>query len=588
MPPFKLIEFTHKDCVKTTENVVCEDDDHATTKRKIKRDKKSFVIQLFGINEEGKTCSIIARDFTPFFYIKVPYNWGIETKTAFVDHLRELVGEYYEKSIVDAKLIKRKKLYGFDGNRDHKFVVIKFKNMQIYYKLRNLWYSQQYKGKKRDKKLIKYTYAGDTLELYEANIPPLLRFFHIREISPSGWITIPNKYKITSEALKTTHCDYEYDLNYKNIVPMNDKETSVPYKICSFDIEASSSHGDFPLPKKTYKKLAQNIIAITSKLDLDGISDEDLRNLLVRLIETAFGFNNEYGIDTIYTKRSVEKDKLDLLIQSWIDMKIDTVQEIKSESIEALFNNLDYEDELSPTVHQSYSKKESSVHGTVSDLVKTKKLSNEDKINKLDASLTQIFPPVEGDKVTFIGSTFTNYGEEESYLNHCIVLDTCDNLPNVDKSVIESYETEKDVLLAWTKLIQREDPDIIIGYNIFGFDYPFMFQRAKENNCAYDFLKMSRNKNELCGTVENDELKIEQSSIVIASGQHDLHFIKMPGRLQIDLYNYFRRSHNLEQYKLDYVSGYFIGDGVSNIEKVNCNHDLYKINSKNLAGLRSS
>ena len=133
MPPFKLIEFTHKDCVKTTGNVECEDDDdHATTKRKVKRDKKSFVIQLFGINEEGKTCSIIARDFTPFFYIKVPYNWGIETKTAFVDHLRELVGEYYEKSIVDAKLIKRKKLYGFDGNRDHKFVVIKFKNMQIY------------------------------------------------------------------------------------------------------------------------------------------------------------------------------------------------------------------------------------------------------------------------------------------------------------------------------------------------------------------------------------------------------------------------------------------------------------------------
>ena len=27
------------------------------------------------------------------------------------------------------------------------------------------------------------------------------------------------------------------------------------YKICSFDIEASSSHGDFPVPIKDYKKL---------------------------------------------------------------------------------------------------------------------------------------------------------------------------------------------------------------------------------------------------------------------------------------------------------------------------------------------
>ena len=29
-------------------------------------------------------------------------------------------------------------------------------------------------------------------------------------------------------------------------------------------------------------------------------------------------------------------------------------------------------------------------------------------------------------------------------------------------------------------MIQREDPDIIIGYNIFGFDYGFMYERAKE------------------------------------------------------------------------------------------------------------
>jgi hypothetical protein len=28
----------------------------------------------------------------------------------------------------------------------------------------------------------------------------------------------------------------------------------------SFDIEASSSHGDFPIPVKSYKKLATNII----------------------------------------------------------------------------------------------------------------------------------------------------------------------------------------------------------------------------------------------------------------------------------------------------------------------------------------
>ena len=76
-----------------------------------------------------------------------------------------------------------------------------------------------------------------------------------------------------------------------------------------------------------------------------------------------------------------------------------------------------------------------------------------------------------------------------------------------------------------------------------------------------------------------------ETSIVIASGQHDLSYVKMPGRLQIDLYNYFRRSVNLESYKLDYVSGYFIGDGVKKIEQLSANN--FRIYSKNLAGLKA-
>ena len=41
----------------------------------------------------------------------------------------------------------------------------------------------------------------------------------------------------------------------------------MPYKIMSFDIEASSSHGDFPVPIKSYKKLATNIVDYFVKLE---------------------------------------------------------------------------------------------------------------------------------------------------------------------------------------------------------------------------------------------------------------------------------------------------------------------------------
>ena len=80
--------------------------------------------------------------------------------------------------------------------------------------------------------------------------------------------------------------------------------------------------------------------------------------------------------------------------------------------------------------------------------------------------------------------------------------------------------------------------------------------------------------------------RIEESSIVIASGQHDLYYIKMNGRVQIDLYNYFRKSVNLEQYKLDYVSGHFIGDIVKNI--ITNDNNTTTVYSKNLAGLKEN
>ena len=84
-------------------------------------------------------------------------------------------------------------------------------------------------------------------EIYEGNIPPLLRYFHISQISPSGWVNIKNA-RPKGKHSKETHCTYEYEISRANIEPLNDKEDRVPYKICSFDIEASSSHGDFPVP----------------------------------------------------------------------------------------------------------------------------------------------------------------------------------------------------------------------------------------------------------------------------------------------------------------------------------------------------
>jgi DNA polymerase elongation subunit (family B) len=291
-------------------------------------------------------------------------------------------------------------------------------------------------------------------------------------------------------------------------------------------------------------------------------------------------------IDIVYPKKKPASQEAVLrLFSVWIETLIRNLKPHDGNSnentIESMFERVGLEEDDEETEYRTHVKSYSDKKATIVDVLCDKNFEREGKIKELNDTLAKVFPKLEGDKVTFIGSTFMNYGNQEPHLNHCIVLNTCSAMP-IENSIVESYSTEKDVLLAWQQLVQRENPDIIIGYNIFGFDYQFMFNRAEENDCVEEFLKLSRNKDEICGTRDDNRWKIEESTIHIASGQHDIRFIKMNGRLQVDLYNFYRREANLISYKLDYVAGNFIGDFVKGLE-----HDESKttIKTSNMTGL---
>jgi len=579
---FKLIEFLVKDEEKPQEDLMVE----TSGIPQKKKDNKQFNIQMFGIDECGKSCSITIDNFMPFFYVKVGEHWGDSETENFIMLVKSKIGQYYADSIVGYKLVRGKKtLYGFDNDKPHTFIMMKFKNMRAFYKAKNLWYSEDRGEDNRTQTLLPNGFKinvgknQEYIKLYEAHIPPLLRYFHIGEISPSGWIAVPNKKKV-KKALKTTTCDYEYNVDYKDIKSFSTKETPVPYNMASYDIEASSSHGDFPIPVKTYKKLANNIIEVIEKMS--HITSEVAETLLKRAVYTAFGHDNLEGIELVYPKKIPTSCNLDKIIDQWLKLPIRNVVVDERYSIENAFIDAfgSDDDDDNDNSHWKQKKKKFD-NGNVIDLMLDNKFDRESKINELNIALNCKFPKLEGDKVTFIGTTFVRSGESVPYLNHCIVLGSCDDVPG---AVIERYETEREVLLAWTELIQRVNPDIMIGYNTMGFDDSFMFRRAIENNCVNDFLMLSRNKGAVCAEMDyrTHKLKIKESSIVIASGQHDINFIDMGGRLQIDLYNYFRRSANLVSYKLDYVAGYFIGDKTSSISY---SDGKTIIKSKNLSGL---
>ena len=593
----KLLDHRIEDYDEAVDN--SEDDsgsssDYCSTP-KPKPNTKFTRITMFGLTEQGETISIVVNHFKPFFYLKVDDSWTKNDVYTFMKHDFNRRFRCGYNPVYKYNLVKRKTLYGFDDGHLHTFIAITFENMENYNRVKNLFYKKrcvktktattnedQASGvggnqkesedpdpeeeKEQNKRiLVPYfsTSMNTSIELYEANIPPLLRFFHIHTISPSGWLRIKLSTKLKNgntrimkpinEHEKMTTCLLEYHVSSHQIDGNIEKETNIPYKICSFDIEALSSHGDFPLAKKGYRRQTQQIVEYW---------DNELSNL----------------------PSATKKDQQEIAeYLKWMMYGMFRLDEVEDEHVDAV-DTKSNDHTLRPTmlkktIHRLVGITPSKTTNITLLSILLSKMKREDKlekVNKLLESKTSALPQVQGDIVTFIGSTFRREGETEPYLNHCIALDTCE-YPHTEattkNTIIESYENEIDVLLAWTELIQKEDPDIIIGYNIFGFDYKFMMDRLNELGPEYaqTFLKLSRVKEHVCGREieygpDSGKHKLKETSISIASGKHELHYPDMPGRIQIDLYNYFRREYNLESYKLDFVSGYFIRNKIKTID----------------------
>jgi len=662
---FKLIDFAHYDermvlpDESIYDDITIHENNHIENNQNNQNNQNEeyspppplrFVIQMFGINEIGETCCIFIKDYKPFFYVKVSQNWTSYNVTILFQEIRNKLEKYHQKYLISAELVEHNKLYGFSGGQKFKFVKLTFANMMTFNRVKNLWYYQPaYNAnarQPRERKLKPLISQNIILELYESKIPPLLRYFHIYNISPSGWVFIPTNKMVEPLELTTT-CKYEYICNCKDLEPQPKKETITPYKICSFDIEASSSHGDFPVPIKTYKRLATNLIDLyIKKTAFKPLKNEMLDTFIKMCIMVAFGFgfeNTLKEIDVVYPKNPPSsKSELSQLIENVIHTPLDQENHIilsdnevtpsppdaeqtnskstlsnnerkkKLLSIETLFDKIrenantnvtdggdgggggeedceecpDNSDEIveiddienenapampplptsTPVQKPTRAKKMSIVPSkTIKDVITDNSLTRDNKIQILNEVMVYCLPELEGDKVTFIGSTFVKYGEKEPYLNHCLVLNTCAEVPN---AVIETVNTEYEILLKWSELIQRENPDIIIGYNIFGFDYEFMLRRSQENGCERQFLTLSKKLGEISGNFNRSkmEYELDNTKIVLSTGEYDLKYPRMAGRVQIDLYTYFRRDFNLSSYKLDDVAGEFIGDVVTKVE----------------------
>eukprot|EP01059_Diplonema_ambulator_P013694 TRINITY_DN24265_c0_g1_i1.p1 TRINITY_DN24265_c0_g1~~TRINITY_DN24265_c0_g1_i1.p1 ORF type:complete len:1057 (+),score=330.98 TRINITY_DN24265_c0_g1_i1:220-3171(+) len=159
------------------------------------------------------------------------------------------------------------------------------------------------------------------------------------------------------------------------------------------------------------------------------------------------------------------------------------------------------------------------------------------------------FPEAEHDPVIQIAASVRMLHERESFINVVFCLKETAPIPGVH---LYCFEDEKDLLLAFSDFHRTVDPDVVTGYNIVNFDFPYLMDRATTLNVV-KFPFLSRMV----------ELKTTMRTRVFqnkAHGKREFQEFDIPGHVIIDLLVVIQREHKLRSYSLNNVSHNFLGE----------------------------
>jgi hypothetical protein len=131
------------------------------------------------------------------------------------------------------------------------------------------------------------------------------------------------------------------------VVPLLEKETLVPFKICSFDIEASSSHGDFPVPIKNYKRLATQMVDLFILRESETKDLKMAKHLFQNIVKKAFQLSKAEmsSIDFVYPKNTPNPKYILEKIEELFEKPVEMVKQQESEgkqilTISAMFEKI--------------------------------------------------------------------------------------------------------------------------------------------------------------------------------------------------------------------------------------------------------
>lgn len=164
-------------------------------------------------------------------------------------------------------------------------------------------------------------------------------------------------------------------------------------------------------------------------------------------------------------------------------------------------------------------------------------------------SSTGKFPDadVPDDACFQIAISLCKFGSEEPYEKVCLCYKKTEG-PDV-----VSFDTEREMLLAFQKYINDKDVDILTGWNIFGFDLEYLYKRAAMVGCGLDFYKIGKLHESECHLITK---KLSSNAL----GDNFLKLLPMSGRFIFDMFHEVKKGYKLDSYKLNEVSKLYLGD----------------------------
>jgi DNA polymerase elongation subunit (family B) len=540
---------------------------------------KDCYARLFLRAQNGAGWCLDLHGFRPHMHVDMP-SGDIETFTDWIT-------EQTKVDDIETSVVERQSLYGYQGTNTKTLLRMSFRNEIERKRIKKLWFPYTESKKERTPEV---TYRDAQLRCYESKVPAVIQFLHVADLNPSGIVRV-DKARLSRrvdgfDQMRANH----YRAHWRAVTKASDVEAcSIPLQVDSEDIEASSSHGDFPMPIKDYSMTAREILQL-SKICKRG--EWDIEGWL----KAALGVGEPMlGISQLELKGELDLGRVVAALQQVLKAPCPDLP--RSRDLAEYYNHADdhYEghghdvdsnggeccdddtESMSSAATRSTTTSTGSKRGRSkryvtagitgpTGILMAQFAVHSERQLAMSTLLTNYLPPQEGDTVTYIGIVAGTTDPTMPRRELCFCVPTV-SPKNANCELIQCKD-ERELLLAYAKWRRTRQADLVIGYNIFGFDDRFMNDRASELGIQEDFLSMSLNPSVVCADKVRDGSgwRIHETTITLASGQHSLKQIRVPGTVKIDLYNQFRKELKLESYALNSVAASLLGGKVQAVK----------------------